>query len=685
MDLEEKALKRFWEQKDAIFLEKKELTDRFELLSEKIDALLNLKLDIFKENIKPFAPNKDGLLSKKAHSNMLRMSKTNDKKIQNIFGNAYNNELAKSIWFIWGSVSEDEYLLDQRFRIISNNYKFDDYNGGLNTDQSGQSTRTVSNIASNNYYFQFAKFLQVAKEDMNYQTAIDESKLVLTWENNKELLGSDDPFKESTKLLEKRFPPKYLWMWANKDTVLHPFSLMAFRNFVNSPFGGEILKDINPALEPPIITNMEFDTFVKQWKLISVSIFNKLGIDNNPDNSKNLSKLLSVIMVDDIEVNNSPTTDNTTHSKNKILNQIFFGPPGTGKTYNTINKALEIIGEATEGKKREDIKNLFDDRMKTGQIEFITFHQSMSYEDFIEGIKPVTEPDNESTGESLRYEVKPGIFRKLCSKASLAIAKLAGNQNKKENSNNSPEEKMAVVRNLTTEDYNDKQYVLIIDEINRGNVSQIFGELITLVEEDKRLGADEGLEVTLPYSNEKFGVPPNLHIIGTMNTADRSVEALDVALRRRFSFVEMPPKPELIAKEGKLKKDKGVLDGINLPLVLTTINKRIEKLLDKDHQIGHSYFLSVSTLEDLKATFQNKIIPLLQEYFFGDYGKIGLILGKGFFTEPGNMISTDNFFADFEYDDASDFAERIIYKIKSIDDMKDADFKEAINHLLRIN
>ena len=176
-----------------------------------------------------------------------------------------------------------------------------------------------------------------------------------------------------------------------------------------------------------------------------------------------------------------------------------------------------------------------------------------------------------------------------------------------------------------------QNFVLIIDEINRGNVSQIFGELITLVEEDKRLGTDEALEVTLPYSKEKFGVPPNLFIIGTMNTADRSVEAIDTALRRRFSFEEMPPKPELVAIEGKLKSQNGFLDNIDLPLLLNTLNKRIEKLLDKDHQIGHSYFMSVLSFKDLKSTFQNKIIPLLQEYFFGDYGKIGLVLGKDFF------------------------------------------------------
>ena len=172
-----------------------------------------------------------------------------------------------------------------------------------------------------------------------------------------------------------------------------------------------------------------------------------------------------------------------------------------------------------------------------------------------------------------------------------------------------------------------------------------------------------------------------------MNTADRSVEALDAALRRRFCFEEMPPKPELIRTDGVLKVSNGNLSSpigdINLPRLLEVINRRIEMLLDKDHQIGHSYFISVESLDDLKLAFQNKIIPLLQEYFFGDYGKIGLVLGNGFvFIE--NEESTKQFFADFDYADANDFSDRIIYKIKSfeIGTASDVTFSEAIKTLL---
>ncbi|EIA0386436.1 AAA family ATPase, partial [Campylobacter jejuni] len=162
-----------------------------------------------------------------------------------------------------------------------------------------------------------------------------------------------------------------------------------------------------------------------------------------------------------------------------------------------------------------------------------------------------------------------------------------------------------------------KPYIIIIDEINRGNVSKIFGELITLIEPSKRIGEKEELKVTLPYSGEKFGVPKNVYIIGTMNTADRSITSLDTALRRRFEFIEMMP------DVSKLSMD---CEGINLQELLKAINTRIEYLLDREKTIGHAFFVSVENLEDLKKVFQNKIIPLLQEYFYNDYALINEVL-----------------------------------------------------------
>ncbi|VEH93059.1 endonuclease [Campylobacter insulaenigrae] len=162
-----------------------------------------------------------------------------------------------------------------------------------------------------------------------------------------------------------------------------------------------------------------------------------------------------------------------------------------------------------------------------------------------------------------------------------------------------------------------KPHIIIIDEINRGNVSKIFGELITLIEPSKRIGAKEELKVILPYSAKEFGVPKNVYIIGTMNTADRSITSLDTALRRRFEFVEMMPNPNVLSDNCK---------GVNLQELSKAINTRIEYLLDREKTIGHAFFIGVENLEDLKKVFQNKIIPLLQEYFYNDYALINAVL-----------------------------------------------------------
>lgn len=329
-------------------------------------------------------------------------------------------------------------------------------------------------------------------------------------------------------------------------------------------------------------------------------------------------------------------------AKKKLpLNLILYGPPGTGKTHHTVDRALDrllskqelkdLTDGKTDKKQREALEKKFDELRRLKRIEFITFHQSMSYEDFIEGIKPITK------GRNVIYKVLPGIFKRICERAE------------QDSGNN---------------------YVLIIDEINRGNVASIFGELITLIEDNKR----EKLKVKLPYSNKcDFTVPKNLYIIGTMNTADRSVEALDTALRRRFSFEEMMPNSELL--QDYTIKTNG-FEHCTFSDLLDTINKRVEVLKDRDHLIGHSYFmikdaegkdikeLNLSVSDEskiLKNIFFDKIIPLLQEYFYGDYEKILLVLGDGFFEQL--MKTTDVTFAVKN----PDIPEGIIYQILSKD------------------
>ncbi|NGY49421.1 McrB family protein [Campylobacter coli] len=399
--------------------------------------------------------------------------------------------------------------------------------------------------------------------------------------------------------------------------------------------------------------------------------------------------------------------------KSTLLNQILYGSPGTGKTYHTIDKALEILGENL--KSRDEKKAKFDEYVKNGQIVFITFHQSYGYEEFVEGIKPMM--SNGANSRELKYEIKDGVFKDICNKAlenyensnlnteelrekielrekvekflnrlletNEPISKTKGgnffinsfNNNTIEiysedverfdgvfklslstfitllKSNIEFNSAVEMFKKVFDRDYADRthtyyfnlvnkfkeyekqavlktednkistnslnSYIIIIDEINRGNVSKIFGELITLIEPSKRIGESEELKVTLPYSGKKFGVPKNVYILGTMNTADRSITSLDTALRRRFEFVEMIP---------DVSKLSDNCEGVDLQKLLEAINTRIEYLLDREKTIGHAFFIGVENLEDLKKVFQNKIIPLLQEYFYNDYALISAVL-----------------------------------------------------------
>ena len=273
-------------------------------------------------------------------------------------------------------------------------------------------------------------------------------------------------------------------------------------------------------------------------------------------------------------------------------NQILFGPPGTGKTYHAVDLALAIIDGTKVRERGEGDIERFHELRDSGQIAMVTFHQNYAYEDFIEGIRPVLSND---VGGHVGYELRDGVFKQIADAADAERG---------------------------------KRFVLIIDEINRGNIAKIFGELITLIEGSRRLDAEDETKVTLPYSKKSFGVPDNLYLIGTMNTADRSIQLLDTALRRRFDFVEMMPEPEHKA----ISTD---VEGVDCQRMLRVMNNRITVLLDREHQIGHTYLLKVNTMEKLSYTFQNRIFPLLQEYFFDDWSKIRAVLnGNGFVIGP---------------------------------------------------
>ncbi len=381
------------------------------------------------------------------------------------------------------------------------------------------------------------------------------------------------------------------------------------------------------------------------------------------------------------------------------LNQILYGPAGTGKTYNTINYALSILdGRNINDPQTENDRKIFKKYMDEGRISFVTFHQSYGYEDFVEGIRV-----DKNDQDQLTYDVKSGVFQKICDRAigkeaveqdiDVVLDEFAAeihNKNLKLSTKTGTEftvlsksGKDITVRTSTTNelyiskaaikayilepsenirqnqayawsiakhlqnsrnilkpvvDSKTQPYVLIIDEINRGNISKIFGELITLIEDSKRAGNKEQLTLTLPSSNKPFSVPKNLYIIGTMNSSDRSLTSVDIALRRRFEFIEMQPQPKVLKDIDIKELGKNAVSNI-----LEVMNKRIKVLLDRDHCIGHAYFTPLiedPSLENLIHIFEKRIIPLLQEYFFDDWTKINLVLGENGMVHTMNLDST---------------------------------------------
>ncbi|WP_149983207.1 McrB family protein [Pseudoalteromonas rhizosphaerae] len=395
---------------------------------------------------------------------------------------------------------------------------------------------------------------------------------------------------------------------------------------------------------------------------------------------------------------NEPAAEYSMDDTPISLNTILYGPPGTGKTYHTIEAAVKAAEPSFKASSRKKLKAKYDSLVEEKRVRFVTFHQSYGYEEFVEGLKANSnngeisydveagifkqicedarqgvEPDNDPLEQAIElfkaeleetstitlktlrgndfdvqyhgnttfrvfpeatshedlgkgYPVSIDNLRKLY--RGLSVKKIYNSSYVKSILNHI--KKTYKVNDFEAPKQGEaKNFVLVIDEINRGNISKIFGELITLIEESKRSGEEQGeaLEVVLSNSGEPFSVPENLYLIGTMNTADRSLAMMDTALRRRFDFVEMMPRPELFHEVS--------IKGVDLEALLSKMNQRIEALYDREHTLGHAFFIPVKDLvgkQDLafgtlKSVFKNKIIPLLEEYFFEDWNKIRLVLG----------------------------------------------------------
>lgn len=470
----------------------------------------------------------------------------------------------------------------------------------------------------------------------------------------------------------------------------------------------------------------------------------------------------------------------------EATNLILYGPPGTGKTYVTAEEAVRLCCGEPIPKERSELITVYQRLVAEGRIEFVTFHQSMSYEEFIEGRQPTTGTDDETERSSagFRLETVPGVFRRIAKRAETSRGRISGRDAIRVSgrqvfkmsigrANNDADASFfneaieggytllgwenidwtdPIYENATaileacrqqgqgqtgdelnlqsgqvqhtdvfrnqlkvgdivivskgnrlfraigevTGEYQyaprsegrychrrqvrwlwvdpdgapaseiyannfvqptiyrlrqdglripalerymnsgrpgamteGEAFVLVIDEINRANISKVFGELITLLEPDKRLGKSNALTVRLPYSGDEFGVPSNLHIVGTMNTADRSIALLDTALRRRFAFREMMPNPDVLGS---------AVDGIDLQKLLRAINERIEYLFDREHQIGHAYFTDCKSRRDVEDVMRYKVIPLLTEYFYEDWSKVAAVLGDSEHDKPRFVV-----------------------------------------------
>mgnify|MGYP004443293151 FL=1 len=292
----------------------------------------------------------------------------------------------------------------------------------------------------------------------------------------------------------------------------------------------------------------------------------------------------------------------------KLTPTILYGPPGTGKTYQMQTKYIN--------------------RFEKDNCFVTTFHQSFSYEDFVEGLKPLLDGYD---SENITYQIEQGIFKRACERAAL----IAG-FNSLEESITHPD-RVAMYETAIKEG---QLVLLCIDEINRANVTAVFGDLISLIEDSKRIGSKNELTVKLPYSKKEFGVPRNLLILGTMNTADRSIQLLDTALRRRFAFEELLP--EYAAIENQTAKD-----------ILQAINNRLRALLNKDCQIGHAYFTQVRRDDGDFIVFEvvrDKIIPLLEEYFYNEISRIRLVLNENSTTINGKAFYVEDKLAKRAYD-----------------------------------
>lgn len=615
MYLDNVSLAKWNARKEVVFKKKSHLSARFEENNKIFDWILNGSntISIAEDEVKIGDISIKIYPDKNPNHEMFGAAldeMTEDRKLDGILKQIESLTLSekdfpKNLLLMMGGFDfNDPHAVKNKYRILSSSLISFDYDGSVTS--SGQSAWVNSHFSDNTYFFHFMKFVQNCKKDEESQdinialvypqdrqkkgriSKIDMSGLTLIESN------LHDEKEAQRKLLQKRFPYKFLWMWANKDTVLHPFSLMAFRNFVNSKFMEDILKA--QKIKAKELIDMEFRDFTDAWTIISKEVTKKQNVDISE-----LSKLISILMVEETDMSNASDLLKTT--KQIIL----YGAPGTGKTFTAMNivkdfivcnsKALKetIMDDDFENEHRfckkflevnlgsEQI-NIDIGTLKNGLYEIVQFHPNYTYQDFIGGISPKIENDK------IGYELKEGVFQRFCKVAA-----------------------------CNTE----CDFVFIIDEINRANLSEVFGELLYALEY-------RGKAVNIPYFGE-FIIPENIYIIGTMNDVDKSLVTFDLALRRRFGFFRLDP--DIDALDGMFIFNEGTLieESILAQYIdrCKELNKKIidikELALESNYQIGQAYFKKIEsflqkendqivTPFELEKLWIYHVEPLLQEY-----------------------------------------------------------------------
>ncbi len=608
MNLTAEKLIALWKIKDQLFKNErnKNVIERFDVLVGLFDYILNCKIEVNDETKQVFVDGIEVFIDKDQNPNLTYFGPAKDampaqgamKGVENMV-NRFNVEFKDTIIRIaclLGGFDFATKIMQPEYRILSNTVNKGHDNGELISE--GLPRHPSSHLADNNYFFWIIKTIQ----DIKYCCFnMNESHLVLRYYEQYDF-GKDEE-QGQRSVLNKRFPYKFFYMWANKDIVIHPLSLMTYRNLIRQ-------NELTFKYEPDKNLDLDYSAFSdlnsgKGWKDYSKRIIDiiKKEEESKPEDVRcktvthELSKLISIIMVQEQDTKSIMELIET---GNKAV--ILWGSPGTGKTYEAKRIVTELLKAETDDKGRILGKYLFEngshDRSDFGYYTIVQFHPNYTYEDFMGGIRP-----NIDAG-SISYSLISGIFKRFCDEA-----RKEGNEMKK--------------------------YIMIIDEINRADLSSVFGELLYALEYRTEM-------VQIPHFNEKFCVPKNVYIIGTMNNIDKSLVTLDLALRRRFGFYKILPNMEVlkdilcepIIEEDNLNKFISRCKELNEKIV----NKNSQLNLDEEHKIGHAYYgkirdflpkyevkssedvssepIKISILE-LEKLWNYHIEPLLEEYLGG--------------------------------------------------------------------